>query len=168
MKRYIRSAVIRDRDLDIDKLDYEVLLDLADDSIDPEFLRKLSDYDSDFLKTLVSENPNTPYDVTLKLHAEGYSRPFTLVINATNPDILAFFADDPDPDLRQRVLTNDNTSIDTLRHLLNDGTPYDLNYISWREDLPDDLILKISKSDSLNDWNRWRMRNELYKRGLDT
>lgn len=176
MKRYIRSVV--NLDVDLDGIDYRLLLDLAGDSADPGLLRAIlaKEPDNDYIKALIVANPRAPEDLVLTLMKEGHPKDpderWDLARTTTNPKILTILANDSEVDTRQQVLTNDYTPLDDVICLLNDGTPYAkyaFNYAAghWRNELPNEELIKFYRSDKINDDCKWLIRNTLFKRGLE-
>ena len=175
MKRYIRSAI--NLNVDLDEMDYRMLLDLADDSADPKLLHAILDKepDNDFIKGLIAANPRAPKDLVMVLMQEGHPKDpdtrYTLAENTTNPEILTILADTSDVDTRQNVLTNVHTPIDVIVRLLNDGTPYatyafNLAALRRQEELPDEELIKLYKSDKIGGGCKSVVLNKIIARGL--
>lgn len=175
MKRYIKSAIIREPDIDLDELDYRDILDLADRSTDPNFLRNLAnsdaDYSTKFLKSRIMCNPNTPVDVVLGLLPgikESSARDL-IACTSIHTAVLDVLANDPDASVRGSVLSNEHTDIGTVVRLLNDGTQYetaDYNLVSFRDDIPDAELIKLYKSGRLDTAYASRLKYQILKRGL--
>ena len=171
MKRYIKSAITKDSEYDLEELDYEDILYLAENSTDAEFLRILYDStDSEYTKMLISQNPNTPEDVALKLLADpdldNHWVRMYLAMSTTIPHVLEILADSSEQKIRQYVLWNKYTPIDTIRKLINDGTKYDANSLIFRKNLPDDVLIQLYQSDLLDDKYHDVFSDMLWARGI--
>jgi len=117
MKRYIRSAVTPVSNLGRDDRCYA-----ARHSDVPAELESLSHDDSEYVRSAVAKNPNTPLKIVERLVGDAYSNKVSdaaLSNKAVTPEVLISWIDNSYPIVVWRIANNRKTPTEVLQYIIN-------------------------------------------------